>query len=102
MITVDELRRHTLRAGLEDLEHRISTLVRHYSALEEPEWPPIENALLRLVLDVATLDSTHPTMPDGVTETPITVLARALGNSRRATSDSTRYLGVLGTLCFAA
>ncbi len=100
MLRPDELSGEATRRNLEGFENDVAATIRGYRELTESEWKRIENTLLRLLLDVATLDPENHPAPDGLADIPLSLLSRALANSAR--SDSHYLTGYLKSLASVA
>lgn len=102
MIGPERLTDEARRRALEAREHRVVTALRGYAALDDAEWLGIENTVLRLVLDAATVDPQRLPPPDGRADLALSLLGRALANSARDARYSTSYLRTLAALAFAS
>jgi hypothetical protein len=78
MIRTDEFDEAALRGGLQEIENRLAAVVRGYAQLEPEEWNEIENIILRLMLDAATLDPDDLPHPDGISDLALTLYLREL------------------------
>jgi len=102
MISPEALKHAAQARGLEGLEHRVAAAIRGYVTLQDSEWVLLENTLLRLVLDAATLSEIDLPIPDGRHDLPLSLLCRALSCSARITSYQTNYFLSLAALAFAS
>lgn len=101
MIGPDDLLREAARRGLEGRENRIAANLRGYTDVDQTEWLEIENTLLRLALDVATLDPERLPAPDGTSDLPLSLLSRSLWNTAREAPYQTNFLRSLGAVACA-
>jgi helicase len=102
MTTSEKLWLNAQRFGLASVDRRIGTWIREYAAPRISDWTEAENALMRILLDLALIPPDELMDPDGRCDTVANALARALGNCDREAPYSTDYLTTLAALAFAA
>jgi hypothetical protein len=90
------------RFHLGSIDHRVGKWLRHYAETSVADWARAENALMRILLNLAIIPPDDLMEPDGQSDAVPSALARALGNCDRAAPYSTDYLASLAALAFAA
>jgi helicase len=102
MTTPRKLERNASRFGLTQIDRRIAAWIRQYTEASSSDWQRAENALMRILLNLAIIPPADLMPPDGESDVVANALARALGNCDRTAEYSTDYLKTLSALAFAA
>lgn len=102
MINLEDLRSSAIRNRLQEHEGELAAAVRGFLELSPSDWLGTENVLLRLVLEVATLDPKGLPFPNGKDELVLSLLARTFENASRDAPYETDYLSSLSAVTFAA
>jgi len=102
MTTPETLRLSAQRFGLARVDRDIAAWIRRYADPQIANWVEAENALTRILLDLALIDPDNLMPADGESDVVANALARALGNCVREAPYSTDYLATLSALAFAA
>jgi len=102
MTTAEQLWSSAHRFGLAKVDRSIATWIRRYVEADTSDWITAENALMRILLDLATVAPEDLIPADGESDVVANTLARALGNCDRPAKYSTDYLKTLSALAFAA